>query len=93
MRIYLTEKDIRMIKRAHKREYQIRQIRRWFRKDVKPILVRLLEVVFGLSIFLMLFWGCGFDSANFAPVFKMFLISAATATMAAGGIWVLGGGM
>ena len=91
MRIYLTEKDIRMIKRAHKREYQIRQIRRWFRKDVKPILIRVLEAVLGLSLASMMLWGCGFDSANFALVFKMFLVSTLVAIIAAGGIWILGG--
>ncbi|MDO4439241.1 MAG: hypothetical protein Q4B86_07355 [Eubacteriales bacterium] len=90
MRAYLTRKEANMIRRARKRAYIARQFRVWIRKDVKPVLIRVFEAVLGLSFVSMMFWGCGFDSANFVPVLKMFLISAAVALMAAGGIWMLG---
>lgn len=91
MRAYLTRKEVNMIRRTRKREYQIRELRRWLREDVNPLLIKLLEVVLGFSFVSMMFWGCGFDSANFAPVFKMFLISAAVAVIAGSGIYILGG--
>ena len=77
--------------KVRKREQKKRQLRLWWNKDAKPIVVQALVAILFFSCFGMMLWGCALDSENFELVFKGFTISAAAALIDAIMLWLLGG--
>ena len=70
-------------------EYRLRKISRWFQHTALPVIGWAAQTIALMAACAAIFFICGMDSKDLAPVVQGLLASVAVATVSGGLAWIL----
>ena len=70
-------------------EYRLRKLTRWIRYTALPVIGWAMQTIAAVATCAAVFFLCGMDSRDLAPVVQGFLASVGVATASGGMAWIL----